>query len=179
MTKWLRKALIGIGGLAVLAVLMTLAAPKAVHAIVSTLVTVSNTAANPVPTREVIPSQPFFATLQLFPGTVESVESVGPGASGRLAVTNITISAFSVSQTQQVNVFAPLITTGGTCGDAIIAEGGPSLSLLVPQAQTLSISYPTPLVFAPINGLSCLAAQIPVNGETSGEIEVNVTGFVQ
>jgi hypothetical protein len=40
-----------VGGLALAAFLLALAAPKAAHAIVSTLVTVSNTAANPVPTR--------------------------------------------------------------------------------------------------------------------------------
>jgi hypothetical protein len=40
-----------IGGVAIAALLLALAAPKAVHAIVSTLVTVSNTTANPVPTR--------------------------------------------------------------------------------------------------------------------------------
>jgi len=60
MTEWVRKALVGIGGLAALALLMTLAAPKAVHGIVSTLVTVSNTAANPVPTHQVIGGKPFF-----------------------------------------------------------------------------------------------------------------------
>ena len=50
--KSLAKRMVSvIGGLAIAAFLVTLATPKAVHAIVSTLVTVSNTAANPVPTR--------------------------------------------------------------------------------------------------------------------------------
>ena len=49
MMNWVRKALVGIGGLSILALLMTLVAPKAAHAIVSTLVTVANTSANPVP----------------------------------------------------------------------------------------------------------------------------------
>jgi hypothetical protein len=42
-----------IGGVAIAAFLLTLAAPKAVHAVVSTLVTVANTTANPVPTQAV------------------------------------------------------------------------------------------------------------------------------
>lgn len=46
----LRKILVGLGSIVVVALVLTLAAPKTVHAIVSALVTVSNTAANPVPT---------------------------------------------------------------------------------------------------------------------------------
>jgi hypothetical protein len=173
MTKWMRKALIGIGGLAILALLMALAAPKAVHAIVSTLVTVSNTAANPVPTHEVIPGKPFFASMALVPG---APTSVGPGTSGTLAVTNITVSNLNDgSGTQEVFVFEPTFTTGGTCGDPVIGGGDPRIRLLVPQAQTLTVSYPTPLVFAPINGVSCLAAENFVNEP----IEIYVTGFVQ
>ena len=68
MMKSLRKALVGIGGLAVLALLMTLAAPKAAHAIVSTLVTVANTAADPVPVHSVDAKtvQPFQASGSCF-----------------------------------------------------------------------------------------------------------------
>src|ERR1700722_14169879 len=39
-----------VGGIAIAAFLLMLAAPKTAHAIVSTLVTIANTAANPVPT---------------------------------------------------------------------------------------------------------------------------------
>lgn len=46
----LRKILIGLGSIVVVALVLTLAAPKTVRAVVSTLVTVSNTASNPVPT---------------------------------------------------------------------------------------------------------------------------------
>ncbi|MGA7914472.1 MAG: hypothetical protein WCA00_04490 [Candidatus Acidiferrales bacterium] len=171
MMKSVRSALVGIGGLAVLALLMTLAAPKAVHAIVSTLVTVSNTTANPVPTQQVIPGQPFFARMVLSGG---AAQSAGPGASGRLAVTNVTISNLG-SGTQEVFVFAPVVTTGGTCGDAVIGGSDPSMRLLVPQGQTLTVSYPTALIFSPVNGVSCLAAENFV----SAPIEVYVTGFVQ
>lgn len=173
MTKWARKALVGTGGLTAFALLMTLAAPKAVHAIVSTLVTVSNTAANPVPTHQVIPGKPFFGTLEPDPSAGFAV-SAGPGTSGTLAVTNITISNLG-NVTQEVVVFAPTFSGGGTCGDANLGGASPSLRLLVPSAQTMTISYPTPLVFPPINGISCVAAENFV----SGDIEVYVTGFVQ
>lgn len=45
----LRKILVGLGSLVAVALVLALAAPKTVHAIVSTLVTVVNTPANPVP----------------------------------------------------------------------------------------------------------------------------------
>lgn len=51
MTIALKKVAMVISGVMVAAVLLALAAPKAVHAIVSTLVTVANTAANPVITQ--------------------------------------------------------------------------------------------------------------------------------
>jgi hypothetical protein len=163
----------GLGTLLVLAATLQLFAPKAVHAVVSTLVTVANTAANPVPTQQAIPAKPFFDRIVLSNG---GPQSVGPGPSGTLAVTNIMISNLSTtSGTQEVFITAPVITTGGTCGDTVIGGGGAQMRLLVPQAQTLSVSVPTPLVFSPINGVSCIAAENFVNSP----IEVYVTGFVQ
>ena len=54
----LRRIAMGIGGTVVVAVVMGLAAPKTVHALVSALVTVANTPANPVPVQEVKESGP-------------------------------------------------------------------------------------------------------------------------
>src|SRR5579863_7016800 len=102
-----------IGSVAIAALVVTLAAPKAVHAIVSTLVTVSNTVANPVPTHQVIPGKPFFGTLEPDPSTGFAA-SAGPGSSGTLAVTNITISNLG-NVTQEVVVFAPTFSGGSTC----------------------------------------------------------------
>ena len=50
MKKWLYKAAASIAGVLFVASAMTLFAPKAVHAVVSALVTVTNTSANPVAT---------------------------------------------------------------------------------------------------------------------------------
>jgi len=52
MKNMLRMVAIGISGVVIVALMLALAAPKAVHAIVSTLVTVANTTANPVPIQE-------------------------------------------------------------------------------------------------------------------------------
>jgi hypothetical protein len=172
MKSFAKRMLTVGGGVAITAFLLTLAAPKVAHAVVSAFVTIANTTTNPVPTQQAIPGQPFFGSLEPDPGF--GATSVGPGTSGTLAVTNLTISNLG-SVTQEVLVFAPTFAGGGTCGDASIGTATPYLRLLVPAAQTLSVSYPTPLIFAPINGKSCLAAENFV----SGEIEVYVTGFVQ
>ncbi len=49
MTNILKKITMGLGGVFLAALLLAAAAPKTVRAVVSTLVTVANTAANPVP----------------------------------------------------------------------------------------------------------------------------------
>src|SRR5487761_260583 len=49
----LQRIAMGIGGTVVVALVIGLAAPKTVRAVVSTLVTVANTPANPVPTQSV------------------------------------------------------------------------------------------------------------------------------
>lgn len=63
MKKWLYKAGVGIAGVMFVASAMTLVAPKAVHAVVSTLVTVVNTATNPVAVQEVKESRTNFISV--------------------------------------------------------------------------------------------------------------------
>lgn len=52
----LRRIAMGLGGTLLIAVVSALAAPKAAHAVLSALVTVTNTSANPVPTTDVMRS---------------------------------------------------------------------------------------------------------------------------
>ena len=52
----LRRIAMAIGGTVIVALVIGLAAPKTVHALVSALVTVTNTSANPVPTTDVMRS---------------------------------------------------------------------------------------------------------------------------
>jgi hypothetical protein len=63
--KILQRFLIGIGTVLLLALSLQLVAPKAVHAVVSTLVTLANTSANPVASRNVdnAATYPFSANL--------------------------------------------------------------------------------------------------------------------
>ncbi len=65
----LQRVLMGFGTVLLLAVSLQLFAPRAVHALVSTLVTVANTNANPVPVHSVdaaTPLQPFQASGSCF-----------------------------------------------------------------------------------------------------------------
>jgi hypothetical protein len=62
--KFLKNVFIGIGAVALAWVLLTLAAPKTVHAAVATLVEIANTPANPVPNADVnAPGEEAFQAL--------------------------------------------------------------------------------------------------------------------
>jgi hypothetical protein len=79
----LRRIFMALGGISVIALVAGLAAPKAAHGIVATFVQVVNTAANPVPNRDVNNSgnQPFWAQIGIGPFpysvTVPSTTSMG------------------------------------------------------------------------------------------------------
>jgi hypothetical protein len=64
MKNMLRRIAFGVSGVVIVALILVLAAPKAVHAIVSTLVTIANTASNPVPVQEVKHSTANYVTLE-------------------------------------------------------------------------------------------------------------------
>jgi hypothetical protein len=67
-----------IGGVTIAAFVLTLAAPKTVHAIVSTLVTVANTTANPVPVDD---AKGNYITLRLPQALKRSTKSCRTGQS--------------------------------------------------------------------------------------------------
>jgi len=68
MMNVLRRIAMSIGGTAAVALVIGLAAPKTVHAVVSALVTVANTSANPVPTTDVMRSVAQNVELHCQPG---------------------------------------------------------------------------------------------------------------
>jgi hypothetical protein len=113
------------------------------------------------------PTAPFYSTLEL-----TSTPASAGFAARTLGVTNLTISNFN-STTVRVFVFLPVFGSGGVCGDQVLAGDPPSGSYMVGAQQTLSIPFPTPLVFR--GKPSCIAANI-VSGATSG-VELYVTGF--
>jgi hypothetical protein len=65
----LKKITIGFGGVVLAALLLALTAPKAVHAVVSTLVTVANTPTNPVYTTDAVNSENLLQVTCTLPDT--------------------------------------------------------------------------------------------------------------
>ncbi len=119
-----------------------------------------------------LPTRPFFAQMNLGPG---QKKAVGPGAK-TLGVTSLTITNFNNS-VQQLFIFAPVV--GGTaCSAAISGGGNPSMHLILEPSRTIDLVFPTALVFAPINGVSCIAGEV-TTVQSGGHVEIDVNGFVQ
>ncbi len=127
----------------------------------------SVTVLNTVKTTEQLPSRPFQGSV-----VGAGYRTMGPGASGTLGLTAITLTNLSAAL-QQVFVFAPVLAGGQTCGSAnVIGGGGPRFYVLVPPAQTVHLTYPTALVFTALGGQSCVAFQ---GGDN---MDISVNGFV-
>lgn len=171
-----KKTLMLVGFVVLAAALVSVLAPKATHALIATLVQVTNTPANPVPTAPAVPGSPFFGTMQL---AGFGAQSVGPGT-GTLGVTQIVITS-SDSVVDEVNIFAALLT-GGTCGGTgnVVAATNPFLVVKVQPNSTAVIPAPSPLVFPPEDGddgaaHTCVAASMPLTG---GNVIVTINGFI-
>lgn len=128
MKTWFCKAGITIAGVLFAASAMTLFAPKAAHAVISTLVTVVNTAANPVPVQEVKESRGNFVSVSfsMFTGT-PTYNEVSPD--GTISSTPFSIPAgeqlviTDVSwETTCENLFT--VTCSRSAGDAVVLELG-------------------------------------------------------
>ena len=78
--QFAKRLFMGLGAVALMAVLLTLAAPKAVRGVVATLVQVANTTANPIPNRDV--DEPGHATLVVL--ACSSITEQGSGFQGVL-----------------------------------------------------------------------------------------------
>jgi len=122
----LRRIAMAIGGTVVVALVIGLAAPKTVHALVSALVTVANTSANPVPAQEVKESRANFVTLS-FNGS--GYDEILPDGS-RSAFAIPTGEQFVITDVNWITACETFFST--TCnksaGDAVILVlgGGPN-----------------------------------------------------
>lgn len=117
---------------------------------------------------QTLPSRPYSDSAN---GSINSV-SVGPGASGVLGVSALTLTNLG-STSRTIFVFAPVFQAGFTCGSSNIIGGGfPRFYVVVPANQTVHLTYPTPLVFPGISGQSCVGVSGAAN------IDITVTGLV-
>jgi hypothetical protein len=165
-------ALCTVGGLATVTAIGVLTAPRLSAAIRAAFVEV------------VIPSKPFFGVMTMTPGlTYNYFKSVGPG-SGTLGITNITLTNLDTAFARRVN-FVNAVFAGSACvaslppggGGLIASYGDPQFDVVVQANSTLSISYPTPLVFQGNGGPTCVTAHVE-GIRSSDNFEVQITGFV-
>jgi hypothetical protein len=125
MKSWLKRIAMAIGGVVVAALLLALVAPKAVHAIVSTLVTVANTSSNPVPARDVDNSANFPFSGQICLGDTTFCK----GVPEEFTVPAVTSTGIGVKR-------LVVETTSGVCTDP---DGGNNLI-----AGVGLLAYPPP-----------------------------------
>ncbi len=121
----------------------------------------------------VIPSHTWSGRMQVLNAT----KSIGPGT-GVLGVTSITLTNFD-GQPQQVFIFVPIFSGGGcgSGGNNIVGGSEPQMTVYVQPQQTLHLAYPSPLVFNPLNNITCIAAEVTtlLHG---GSVEIDVNGVV-
>jgi hypothetical protein len=119
-----------------------------------------------------LPSQPFQATLAV--PSEGQVVTAGPSAFRTLGVTSLVLTNLAPT-VETVIIFQPAFSAGAFCGDVDARFGGPGsiqMAVKLQPNQTLSIPFPSPLVFTQINNQSCIG----VTG--SAKIQTYVTGFV-
>lgn len=121
----------------------------------------------------VAPNQPFQATLNTFGGQAGPTFSVGP-TEGTLSVTSLILTNLN-NVVERVQIFQP--TNADACGiNARIGGAGTiHMDLLLQPSQTLSLPFPTPLVFNGNPAHSCIGMS---GGAVPGIVVVQVTGFV-
>jgi hypothetical protein len=144
------------GGFLTLAFVGIFAAPKVSAAIRGAFVEV------------VIPSKPFFGTLT----TNFFQPSTGPDT-GTLGVTSLTVTNFDPTA-HLISINAPVFSSGScsTQSSEILGPAAPNLLIYAQPLATQTITFPTPLVFAGVQGHTCVGILGP------GSIQVYVTGFV-
>ena len=117
---------------------------------------------------EVIPSRTYAGRLTL--NAFAPARSIGPG-SGVLGVTSMTITNFGpgIANVQ----ISSIKTANPGCAGLADPGGDPQVVVLVPPLSTLHLTYPTPLVFNPVQGVTCIAADA-----SGGSVILHINGVV-
>ena len=121
----------------------------------------------------VIPSKSYSRTMDLGDN---SAYTFGPNT-GVLGISSLTITNFSATA-QQVFIFEPIFGAAATdCYSPIIGAGGTQMTLIVQGNSTLHLTYPSPLVYSPLGGHTCIGAEVTtlLGG---GSVEIVVNGFL-
>jgi hypothetical protein len=126
----IRKSISLLGSITLLALLLVALAPRAAHGVAAALVQVANSSANPVPTSDVAPLQPYLSSCFAAtpPADSEAVCGITVPAGKRLVVQSVGISA--VTGTGGRVVTAQLIAT--------VSGNEVSFPVVVPYVISLS-----------------------------------------
>lgn len=190
--KVLRRIVMGIGGIVVLALGIALAAPKTVHAVVSTFVTVANTSSNPVLTQSLDnPAlQPFQAT-----GTCNSVGQPCSASDFFMVPAGMTAVVEDASGNCRLTNFGtvPPPPPGGlllisTSGASAIANGAVEFTPVFENATTFNGNFTTTSALytfgrrATLYAASVLGSQgslsfSTIPGSLGGTCTVNISGY--
>ena len=188
----LRRIAMGIGGTVVVALVFSLAAPKTVHAVVSALVTVANTATNPVPAQEVKESRGNFISVSLVSGgsTYNEVS-----ADGTVSSTPFSIPAGEQFVITDVNWLTACVSSffGVACNKS---TGDPAILTLGGSGSFPGGSYVSQAIYADLGGVltagrsdslksGLVVTQLPLPtlnlfGPANGEsiLAVNLRGYL-
>ena len=188
----LRRIAMAIGGTVVVALVIGLAAPKAVHAVVSTFVTVANTSASPVPTQSVDnPAlQPFQAT-----GTCNSIGQACSASDFFMVPVGMTAVVQNASGNCRLTNFGTVpppppsgLLLTSTSGSSAVANGAVELTPVFENATTLNGNFTTTSALytfgrqATLYAASVLASQgslsfSTVPGSLGGTCTINISGY--
>lgn len=126
---------------------------------------------------QVIPAKTFSSSTVLDLGN-NYASSIGPGT-GIYGISSITLTNFSISP-QVITIFVPVFASGGCGGSGLQISGsgeGPFIRVYVQPKSTLHFTYPTPLVINPLNGITCIAADV-LDKQNAATVEFVVNGVV-
>jgi len=146
--KFLYKAGAGIAGVLFVALVMSLVAPKTVQAMVSALVTIANTSANPVPAQEVKESRANFISVSFSQFTISTSTYHEVSPDGTVSSTPFTIPSgeqFVITDVNWITGCQNDSVAGATCnksvGDAVVLVLGGDSSGHSPGSYTSQSTY--------------------------------------
>jgi hypothetical protein len=144
--QFAKRLFLGLGAVALMAVLLTLAAPKAVHGLVATLVQVANTAANPVVAQDTSKT-----AAQIVTETCDVPSGYGYGVIPCGPNPNTDPKGYIVPSGQNWIVTSLTITSNGTTGrkSVRIANGNGDefdRTFQVQNGVTTQFSFPSGIV---------------------------------
>jgi len=97
-----KSLMIGIGSVALVGFVLTLAAPKAAHGVVATAVQVMNTTAAPVPVQSILPGKPFVQSCSVQTATCNLTPPVPAGYTFVAQHANILVQAQGITSSPPI-----------------------------------------------------------------------------